>query len=236
MGKGQWTLVGAAVKRSVDEYVNHGNDIRSARDLGQVLGVNSSSMLMEVSNSEVQEMKKLLPPNLPALKGIMGVRQLVYIKGEMYCRSLSCFDCLKPTKPCKHYHLMTIHKNNISKSRPSKTSMASSSAVIQKYANTFEECVSTSSDEEWLPLTSNIRSSSSKSNKIVLKVENVFSASEEECDSKPKLCVPKTKSPIKCVPSNSYVEGSFVVVSFSNRNRKPIKYVGVVQSEVDSEN
>lgn len=235
-GKGPMDGVGGAIKRSADEYVNHGNDIRSASDLVQVLGVKSSSMLIEVTNSEVEEMKKLLPTDLPALKGIMGVRQVVYIKGAMYCRRLSCFDCLKPSKPCKHFHLMVVRDNNTPKSRPTKKTVSSSESAIKANANKFEDCVFDSSDEEWLPQSSNITASSCKPKKVVLKVENVFSASEEECDTKPRICAPKSKSPLRCVPTDSIKEGSFVVVSFANRNRKPIKFVGVVQSEIDDEN
>lgn len=87
-GKGPMDGVGGAIKRNADEYVKNGNDIRSASDLVQVLGVNSSLMLIEVTNSEVEETKKLLPTDLPALKGIMGVRQVVYMKGAMYCCTL----------------------------------------------------------------------------------------------------------------------------------------------------
>lgn len=126
-GKGSMDGVGGAIKRTADDYVNHGNDISTAAELVRVLSKNSSVMLAEVSNGEILEMKSLLPKNLTTLKGIMGVRQVRWnSRGFMFGSKLSCFHCLDTSNPCKHYHLMKV-QDNVPKSSTSKKRAASAS-------------------------------------------------------------------------------------------------------------
>lgn len=77
-------------------------------------------------------------------------------------------------------------------------------------------------------------SASSSTSKKKLKIEEVFSSSDEE-DLSPKT----PKDLVKCVPVDvsSIVKNSFVVVSVKSnkKNKKPINFVAVVQTEVDEE-
>ncbi|KAG8265733.1 hypothetical protein J6590_088148 [Homalodisca vitripennis] len=103
-GKGAMDGVGGSLKRNADQHVLHGKDIMSAKDLVEAL-CNSSTNIIEVLSSDIKAFKRQVPEKLPAIKGIMGIRQLFWNGKYFFGRKLSCFEC---ENECRHFHFNII--------------------------------------------------------------------------------------------------------------------------------
>ncbi|XP_069139889.1 uncharacterized protein [Argopecten irradians] len=97
-GKGAADGIGGAIKRTADNYVNKGGDIKDASDLVDALtSAGSSIIIHKVVEDEVTAIEATLPTTLKPLLKTMQIHQvLVSSPGEVRHRVLSCF-CQKPT-------------------------------------------------------------------------------------------------------------------------------------------
>ncbi len=96
-GKGAPDGVGAAVKRRADAIVSSGKDITNCADLMQNLSnQESKTRLLTVNAIDIEAVDKMLGPNIPIIKGIMKIHQVICItRGVIEHRELSCL-CMKP--------------------------------------------------------------------------------------------------------------------------------------------
>ena len=77
-GKGAPDGVGAAVKRRADAIVSSGKDITNCADLMQNLSnQESKTRLLTVNAIDIEAVDKMLGPNIPILKGIMKIHQVI---------------------------------------------------------------------------------------------------------------------------------------------------------------
>lgn len=107
-GKGAPDGVGACVKRMADQAVQRGADLQTAEALFDFLSSKEEMKIQMkwIEEKDIEEFDKLLPPVLPAVKGILGTHQIFSTTpGEVYHRAVSCFcsypkvcGCLKVTK------------------------------------------------------------------------------------------------------------------------------------------
>ncbi|KAI9517864.1 hypothetical protein NQZ68_001033 [Dissostichus eleginoides] len=76
-GKGAPDGVGAALKRTADMLISHGQDIKDARELfNALLETNTSIKLFFVNSETVEQALERMPSNLTAVPGTMRIHQL----------------------------------------------------------------------------------------------------------------------------------------------------------------
>lgn len=106
-GKGAMDGIGGSLKRNADRNVLHGKPISCAKDLAEMFS-GSKTKVVEISPKEVNEIKKLIPEKLAAVKGIMGLRQITWSKEiGLQGRRMSCFQCDSRVQ-CEHFHSSEI--------------------------------------------------------------------------------------------------------------------------------
>ena len=91
-GKGAPDGVGAALKRTADMLISHGQDIKDARELfNALLETNTSIKLFFVNSETVEQALERMPSNLTAVPGTMRIHQLVTLAPEeIVSRDVSC--------------------------------------------------------------------------------------------------------------------------------------------------
>lgn len=106
-GKGPMDGIGGTIKRTADTVVLHGQDVTNTNDLiEKVSPLCPQINVIEIESKEFLWWKSQLPSNLPALKGIQKVHQMLWQKTDPFkieIRSLSCMIC--KFQFCKHYQL-----------------------------------------------------------------------------------------------------------------------------------
>lgn len=76
-GKGPMDGVGGVLKKTADDYVLKGKDVKTAADFISVLK-HSSVLLQEIPEDEIEAMKKLVPENVDPIPGIMNVSKITW--------------------------------------------------------------------------------------------------------------------------------------------------------------
>lgn len=71
-------------------YVAHGNDIKNAESLFQVLSNNSSVKTFYITEKDVADIALLLPQTVPVIKGTLMIHEMhTCRKGELSCRKVA---------------------------------------------------------------------------------------------------------------------------------------------------
>lgn len=107
-GKGVADGIGGATKRALDRRVYYGHDIVNATDAFNNLKTCMKSVKpFLINNSDIDNIKTLVPSNLKAIVGTMQIHQIIStVQNEILHRQLSCFckrgqcACLSPIKHC----------------------------------------------------------------------------------------------------------------------------------------
>ncbi|KAL7381234.1 hypothetical protein ABVT39_002539 [Epinephelus coioides] len=101
-GKGAPDGVGAALKRTADMLISHGQDIRDAHELFKaLLETNTSIKLFFVDGETVERALEKIPSNLPAVPSTMKIHQVVTLApGEIISRDVSCMCSTKKQFAC----------------------------------------------------------------------------------------------------------------------------------------
>ncbi|KAI4788082.1 hypothetical protein KUCAC02_036078 [Chaenocephalus aceratus] len=102
-GKGAPDGVGAALKRTADMLISHGQDIKNARELfDALLETNTSIKLFFVNSETVEQALERMPSNLTAVPGTMRIHQLVTLApGEIVSRDVSCMCSTQKQLRCE---------------------------------------------------------------------------------------------------------------------------------------
>lgn len=134
-GKGAADGIGAVIKRTADRLVAEGNDINNFDILLKVVKERCSNMFISsVSETDIQAMEPLLPPDIPTFTGTMKVHQYKWHRSNpdlINFNSLSCNDC-KPNEKCIHYHLGQLSYSTSRKRKSAKKMVDSTKKTVKK--------------------------------------------------------------------------------------------------------
>jgi len=82
-GKGPCDGVGAALKRRLNDFVAHGNDLVKVEDVIKLLQNKTKVAVYLVDDSKIKEAQELKETLVaPAIPGILNLHQIVWIRGE----------------------------------------------------------------------------------------------------------------------------------------------------------
>lgn len=80
-GKGPVDGVGGVLKKTADDYVLKGKDVRTAADFVNLFK-KTTVLLQEITDDEIVAVKKLVPGKLDAIPGIMNVTKITWQKAS----------------------------------------------------------------------------------------------------------------------------------------------------------
>ena len=109
-GKSVADAVGGTVKSLCDRKVMHGKDILSAKDIHDVIkNDNCKAKSFLISEIDVENIDKIIPLDLKAVKDTTLVHQVVWVdskKESLSFRYLSCYECkIENGENCIHHSL-----------------------------------------------------------------------------------------------------------------------------------
>ncbi|KAK0141203.1 hypothetical protein N1851_021796 [Merluccius polli] len=93
-GKGAPDGVGACVKRMADQFVLNGRDLQTPEALYDLLSSKDGMKIKIkwIEEKDIEKFDELLPPVIPAVKGILGTHQICSTAvGKVFHRAVSCF-------------------------------------------------------------------------------------------------------------------------------------------------
>lgn len=218
--KGAADGVGGYLKRTADGKVAAGSDISNAEDFFYTLKELSKVRLYLVTDSDIQNVEKVLPKNLVPLQGTMQVHQVFTdTLGELQYRDLSCFcqrgfcSCMNPKTylPVPAPVIDTLKEDVPLDGLDEEIVLDDISNIVAAPRKTYYNTVySSSSSSDDLPLASlNQPSVSNIKEMQQIEKENVH-------------------------PTKIY-DGVHVLVKVSSVKNKHYTYLGVAKSEVDDE-
>lgn len=219
-GKGAPDGVGGALKRMANSFVAHGNDIKDAESLFELLTNNSNVKMFYVSEKDVNDIALLLPKTVPAIKGTLLIHQIhTCKKGKLSYREVSCFCKKNSWDTGKLCNCLFVQKGFSFPSDKSTTSNTGQKKISKTKKSVFHDIYSSSASSE-----SDDSFSTQDSTDIEdVDLQNLIASEDEVVLLEPEV------SQIK--------QGTHVLVQFVGGNRKATKYryVAVCQKAVEED-